>query len=323
MLKNKNKIIVVLGTTASGKTKLGVDLARKFNGEIISADSRQVYKHMDVGTGKDLNEYITKTQITDKWVVNKAPYHLIDIVNPNTKFSLAKYQKLAFQAIEDILKRGKTPIIVGGTGLYLQAVVDNYNLSGARPDKELREKLEEKSAGELFLELKKINSKFAERLNESERKNRRRLIRYIEIMQDKGAEKKGVSHPIGCETPKAKYDFLLLGLTWPRETLKERIYKRLMERLEKENMVGEVKELHKDGVSWKRLESFGLEYKYISLYLQGKLDYEEMVEKLNIAIRQFTKKQMTWFRRWEKQRKKIYWVKDEKEAEKLVRKFLK
>ena len=311
MLKNKNKIIVVLGTTASGKTKLGVDLARKFNGEIISADSRQVYRGMDVGTGKDLDEY------------KNIPYHLIDVVNPNTKFSLAKYQKLAFQAIEDILKRGKTPIIVGGTGLYLQAVVDNYNLSGARPDKELREKLEGKSAGELFLELKKINSKFAERLNESERKNRRRLIRYIEIMQDKGAEKKGVSHPIGCETPKAKYDFLLLGLTWPRETLKERIYKRLMERLENENMVGEVKELHKDGVSWKRLESFGLEYKYISLYLQGKLDYEEMVEKLNIAIRQFAKKQMTWFRRWEKQGRKINWVKDGEEAEKLVREFLK
>jgi len=278
---------------------------------------------MDVGTGKDLNEYITKTQITDKWVVNKAPYHLIDIVNPNTKFSLAKYQKLAFQAIEDILKRGKTPIIVGGTGLYLQAVVDNYNLSGARPDKELREKLEGKSAGELFLELKKINSKFAERLNESERENKRRLIRYIEITQDKGAEEKGVSHPIGCETPKAKYDFLLLGLTWPREVLKERIYKRLMERLEKENMAGEVKKLHKDGVSWKRLESFGLEYKYISLYLQGKLDYEEMVEKLNIAIRQFAKKQMTWFRRWEKQGRKINWVKDGEEAEKLVREFLK
>jgi len=311
MLKNNNKIIVVLGTTASGKTKLGVDLARKFNGEIISADSRQVYRGMDVGTGKDLDEY------------KNIPYHLIDVVNPNTKFSLAKYQKLAFKAMDNILKRGKTSIIVGGTGLYLQAVVDNYNLSGARPDKELREKLEEKSAGELFLELKKINSKFAERLNESERKNRRRLIRYIEIMQDKGAEKKGVSHPIGCETPKAKYDFLLLGLTWPRETLKERIYKRLMERLEKENMVGEVKELHKDGVSWKRLESFGLEYKYISLYLQGKLDYEEMVEKLNIAIRQFAKKQMTWFRRWEKQGRKINWVKDGEEAEKLVREFLK
>ena len=320
MLKDNNKIIVVLGTTASGKTKLGVDLARKFNGEIISADSRQVYKHMDVGTGKDLNEYITKTQITDKWVVNKAPYHLIDIVNPNTKFSLAKYQKLAFQAIEDILKRGKTPIIVGGTGLYLQAVVDNYNLSGTEPDKKLRQELEKKNVEELLSELKKINFKFAERLNDSERRNKRRLIRYIEIMRDKGAG--GIANPIGFPIPKNRH-FLLLGLTWPKEILKERIYKRLIERLEKENMAGEVKKLHEDGVSWKRLESFGLEYKYISLYLQGKLNNEEMAEKLNIAIRQFAKKQMTWFRRWEKQGRKIYWVKDGEEAEKLVREFLK
>jgi len=303
MLKN-NKIIVVLGTTASGKTKLGVDLAYKFNGEIISADSRQVYRGMDIGTGKDLDEY------------KDVPYHLIDVVNPNTKFHLAKYQKLAFRAIEDILKRGKTPIIVGGTGLYLQAVVDNYNLSGAEPDKELREKLEKKTAEELFLELKKINSKFADKLNNSDKNNKRRLIRYIEICQG------GIANPIGFPISENRH-FLLLGLTWPREILKERIYKRLIERLEKENMVGEIKKLHKEGVSWKRLESFGLEYKYISLYLQGKLSYEEMMEKLNIAIRQFAKRQMTWFRRWEKQGKKINWIKDGKETGQLVKQFLK
>ncbi|MDD5290873.1 MAG: tRNA (adenosine(37)-N6)-dimethylallyltransferase MiaA [Patescibacteria group bacterium] len=312
---NNNKIIVVLGTTASGKTKLGVDLAYKFNGEIISADSRQVYKGMDIGTGKDLNEYEVKSQ---KSKVKSIPYHLIDVVNPNTKFSLAKYQKLAFKEIDSILKKGKVPIIVGGTGLYLQAVVDNYNLSGAKPDKKLRGNLEKKTVPDLFSELKKINPKFAERLNESERKNKRRLIRYIEIMQDKG-----VRPPIGGRTPKAGHDFFLLGLTWPKEVLKERIYKRLIERLEKENMAGEVEKLHREGVDWKRLESFGLEYKYISLYLQDKSSHEEMVEKLNIAIRQFAKKQMTWFRRWEKQGREIRWIKDGKEAEKLVREFLK
>ena len=304
MLKN-NKIIVVLGTTASGKTKLGVDLAYKFNGEIISADSRQVYRGMDIGTGKDLDEY------------KDVPYHLIDVVNPNTKFHLAKYQKLAFRAIEDILKRGKTPIIVGGTGLYLQAVVDNYNLSGAEPDKELREKLEKKTAEELFLELKKINSKFADKLNNSDKNNKRRLIRYIEICQG------GIANPIGFPISENRH-FLLLGLTWPREILKERIYKRLIDRLEKEDMIGEVKNLHQErGVAWKRLESFGLEYKFISKYLQGKFKYDEMVEKLNIASRQFSKKQMSWFKRWEKQGRKINWVKNEKEAEKLVEKFLK
>jgi tRNA dimethylallyltransferase len=301
-----NKIIVILGPTASGKTKLGVDLARKFNGEIISADSRQVYRGMDVGTGKDLKEY------------GDVKYHLIDIVSPNTKFSLAKYQKLAFEAINNILKRGKTPIIVGGTGLYLQAVVDNYNLNGAKPDKNLREELERKNVEELFSELEKINSKFANKLNDSEKKNKRRLIRYIEVMQNKGGE--GITNPTGFPIPK-NYDFLLLGLTHSKEVLWERIYKRLVDRLEKENMIDEVKNLHAEGVSWKRLESFGLEYKFISLYLQEKMDYEEMLEKLNIASRQFAKRQMTWFRRWEKQRKKIYWVNSEKEAEKLIRKF--
>jgi tRNA dimethylallyltransferase len=228
---------------------------------------------------------------------------------------LAKYQKLAFEAIESILKRGKTPIIVGGTGLYLQAVVDNYNLNGAKPDKILREKLEKKSVEKLFLELQKINSKFAEKLNDSEKKNKRRLIRYIEVMQNK-------DDGSSLESSSKNYDFLLLGLTWPREVLNERIYKRLVDRFEKEDMVGEVRNLHEGGVSWKRLESFGLEYKFISLYLQEKMDYEEMVEKLNIASRQFAKRQMTWFRRWERQKKKIYWVKDEREAEKFIKNFL-
>ncbi|MDD5071963.1 MAG: tRNA (adenosine(37)-N6)-dimethylallyltransferase MiaA [Patescibacteria group bacterium] len=329
------KIIVVLGPTASGKTTLGVSLARKFNGEIISADSRQVYKGMDIGTGKDLQDYRLEIPNSKFQIPNKIqnpclagrqaksktiniPYHLIDVVNPNTKFSLAKYQRLAFKAIDDILRRSKTPIIVGGSGLYLQAVVDNYNLSGTKPDKKLREKLEKESVEDLFLELKNINPKFAERLNGSERKNKRRLIRYLEIMQ--GEEVRPLARD---RASKSSYDFLLLGLTWPREVLKERIYKRLVERLEKENMVGEVEKLHKDGVSWKRLESFGLEYKYISLYLQGKLTYEEIAEKLNRAIGQFAKRQMTWFRRWEKQGRKINWVTDGKEAERLVKKFLK
>ncbi len=301
------KIIVVLGPTASGKTTLGVDLALQFNGEIISADSRQVYKDMDIGTGKDLDEY------------GNVSYHLLDVVSPNTKFHLAKYQKLAFKAIDDILKRGKIPIIVGGSGLYLQAVVDNYNLSRTKPDGKLRNKLEKKTVEELFAELKKINSKFANKLNNSEKNNKRRLIRYIEIIQDKGAR------PLmRGRTPKPEYEFLLLGLTWSKEILRERIYKRLVKRLEKENMVKEIRDLHeKKKVSWKRLESFGLEYRFVSRYLRNKLKYDEMVEKLNIAIRQFSKKQMSWFKRWEKQDRKIYWIKDKKEAEKLVKKFLK
>ncbi len=214
-----NKIIVVLGTTASGKTKLGVDLALKFKGEIISADSRQVYKYMDVGTGKDLGEY------------KDVLYYLIDVVQPNTKFHLAKYQKLAFKAIDNILKRGKVPVIVGGTGLYLQAIVDNYNLSGAKPDKRLRQKLERKIVEELFLELKKINSKFADKLNNSEKNNKRRLIRYIEICQNEMYRDTRLPTPEGVAdggqvSVHRNYEFLLLGLTWSRQILQERIYKR-------------------------------------------------------------------------------------------------
>ncbi|MFH1822411.1 MAG: tRNA dimethylallyltransferase, partial [Patescibacteria group bacterium] len=247
---------------------------------------------------------------------------------------------LAYKAIDDILKRGKTPIIVGGTGLYLQAVVDRYQLSTAKPDKKLRQELEKKTVGQLFLMLKKINSKFANKLHESDQKNKRRLIRYLEItdqtrMDTNGHENGTNGHEENTNGHEnvtnghernindLNYDYLIIGLTWPKEVLHKRIYQRLIERLEKEDMVGEVKRLYKEGVSYKRLESFGLEYKYIARYLQGKLDYDEMVEKLFIAIRQFSKRQISWFRRWEKQGRKIYWIKNKKEAEKLVKKFLK
>ncbi|MEA3464052.1 MAG: tRNA dimethylallyltransferase [Patescibacteria group bacterium] len=247
------------------------------------------------------------------------PYYLIDIVSPKTQFSLLKYQKLAYKAIDNILARGKLPIIVGGTGLYLQAIVDGYELSKVKPDKKLREKLEKLDADELFKKLQGLNKKFAGRLNKSEKKNKRRLIRYIEICKPKNSECLAEHSVSG-----AKYDFLLIGLIWPKEILRERIYKRLVERLEKEDMIKEVENLHKkQKVSWKRLKNFGLEYKYVALYLRKKLVYNEMVEKLNIAIRQFAKRQMSWFRRWERQGIKICWVKDRREAEGVVRKFLK
>ncbi|MCK4553871.1 hypothetical protein KAU19_02830, partial [Candidatus Parcubacteria bacterium] len=181
--KNNNKIIVILGPTSSGKTGLAVKLAYKFNGEIVSADSRQVYRGMDVGTGKDLDEYLVRgvRHHIGCRTPYRIPYHLIDVVSPNTVFSLAKYQRLAYKAIDNILSRGKLPIIAGGTGLYLQAVVDNYNLSKIKPNKKLRERLKKLGAEKLFKKLQELNKKFADRLNESERKNKRRLIRYIEI----------------------------------------------------------------------------------------------------------------------------------------------
>ena len=300
-IKNDKKIIVILGPTASGKTKLAVELAEKFNGEIVSADSRQVYRGMDIGTGKDLAEY-------------SVPYHLIDVVNPKLRFDLAQYQKLAFAAIDDILGRGKLPILAGGSGLYLQAVIDNYKLSDAKKDLALRKKLEKLNAGELFKKLEKLSPNLAVKLNQSDKNNKRRLIRYLEILeQDKNFKsRKG----------QKKYEALLIGLSYSGEILKQRIFKRLMDRLKEQNMIGEVENLRAKGLSWKRLEEFGLEYKFISLYLQGKLQYEEMVEKLNLAIFQFAKRQLTWFKRWEKQGVKINWLKDFKKIEKLTKEFL-
>ena len=309
-----SKIVVILGPTSSGKTALAVRLAAKFNGEIISADSRQVYRGMDIGTGKDLGEYTIKKR-GGKIII---PYHLIDVADPKKYFDLAKYQKLANKAIEDIVKRGKLPIIAGGTGLYLQALIDGYNLPEVKPDRKLRRELEKKSADRLFSMLKKLNPKFAEKINQSDRKNKRRLIRYIEISKLPKNSEPSRNSKI---SPVKKNEFLILGIKVPKEILDERIEKRLYDRLEKEGMVAEVESLRRDGVSLKRLLNFGLEYKHIALYLEDKLEYDEMTEKLLQAIKKYARKQMAWFRRWERQGKKINWIEDRKEAEKLVEKF--
>ena len=322
----KNKIIVILGPTASGKTKLAVELASKFNGEIVSADSRQVYRGMDIGTGKDLKDYRLEIpnpndQLPNKFKIQNSklkiieiPYHLIDVANPKEQFDLAQYQKMAFAAIDDILRRGKLPILAGGSGLYLQAVVENYKLSEAKKDLALRKKLEKLSAAELFNKLKKLVPKMAVKLNQSDKNNKRRLIRYLEIV--------GQDHNFKSRAGKRKYNALIIGVNFSRDILKQRIFKRLLERLKEQNMIGEVERLHEQGLSWKRLEDFGLEYKFVSLYLEGELQYEEMVEKLNLAIYQFAKRQMTWFKRWEKQGANINWVKDNKKIEKLVKDYL-
>lgn len=302
----KNLVLVILGPTAAGKTSLGVRLAAKYQGEIISADSRQVYKGMDIGTGKDLAEY--------KQGKKQIPYHLIDVISPKTEFNLAKYKKLANKAITDILSRQKLPIIVGGTGLYLQAVVDNYDLSVIKPNLLKRQELEALNREELFLRLEKLKPEFAHKLNNSDKNNPRRLIRYLEILEA-GGELTGKQ-----DSP---YQFLVLGLDYPDEVLRERIVKRINDRLDNEGMVAEVEGLHDQGVSWKRLISFGLEYKFISYYLLEKLTYEEMITKLSDTSYRFAKRQKTWFKRWEKQGRKIEWVKDEKEAEELIEKYLK
>jgi len=312
MNNGKKKIIVILGPTASGKTRLAVKLANLFNGEIVSADSRQVYKGMDIGTGKDLEEFsIFNFQFSKKIQI---PHHLIDVVSPKKQFDLASYQKLAFAAIDDILSRGKLPILTGGSGLYLQAVVENFKLSDAKKNSAARAAAEELSADELFSKLEKLAPKMALRLNQSDKNNKRRLVRYLEILEQNESLKR--------ENGRRKYDAMIIGLDCPRSVLKQRIAKRITDRLEGQKMVEEVEKLKVDGLSWKRLESFGLEYKFISLYLQKKLTYEDMTEKLTIATNQFSKRQATWFKRWEKQGAKINWLSDEAEIEKLVKKFI-
>jgi len=311
-----NKVIVILGSTSSGKTRVGIKLAKKFCGEIVSADSRQVYKGMDVGTGKDLDEYVIKSKVkksNNKNQITNIKYYLIDVVSPKTDFNVAKYQELAYRAINDILKRGKTPIIVGGTGLYINAVTEGYKFPISNFQFsiiKIRKKLSRLSLGELLKRLKKVDRATYKIID---KQNRRRVQRALEIYYTTG-EKKSESSVAN----KPPYKFLKIGLKVDREVLENRIKERLIRRLEKEGMIGEVKKLKKGGLSWKRLNDFGLEYRYVSRYLKGEMSYGEMVERLNIEIRKFSKRQMTWFKR----DKKIKWFSDYQKIEKTVKKFL-
>jgi tRNA dimethylallyltransferase len=307
----KQKAVVIIGPTSSGKTALAVRLALKFKAQIISADSRQVYKGMDIGTGKDLSEYTVKTKTATK----KIPYHLIDVCSPKESFNLSKYLKLANEALDKISAQGDLPLIVGGTGLYVQALVDNYQISKVKENKELRAKLEDKNLESVQKLFKKEYLNFYNKLNNSDKNNKRRLIRYLEILKDKAVLDKKSPHP--------RYEFLVLEMQVEREELKQRIKHRLVERIEKEKMIEEVKSLHKEGLTWKKLESFGLEYKFVSKYLQNKLNYDEMFADLYIASCRFAKRQSSWFRRWQKQGRDIYEIKDLKDAKKKIENYIK
>jgi len=292
----KSKIIAVVGPTASGKSALAVRLAKKFNGEIISADSRQVYKGMDIGTGK-----VTKKEMA------KIPHYLLDVINPKKQFTVVQYKKLAEKTMKKIHGRGKIPIICGGTGFYIQTITDNIAIPEVKPDAKLRAELEKKSAKELFNQLKKLDPRRAKNIDKN---NRRRLIRALEIIIKSGK----IVPPLKSEK---KYEVLIIGVKRNVKELKELIKTRLLKRL-KQGMIKEVINLKKSGLSWKRLEDFGLEYRYAAYYLQNKLSYNEMVGKLQKEIEHYAKRQMTWFRK----DKKIHWIKNQKQVEKLVKDFL-
>ena len=293
----KPEILVILGPTASGKSDLAVELAKIFNGEVVSADSRQVYKGLDIGSGK-----ITKKEMRG------IPHHLLDVISPKKTFSVAEYKKLADKSIKTILKENKLPIICGGTGFYIDSVTQNIILPEVLPNPKLRKELENESLEKLQLILKKIDFK---RYKTVDIKNKIRLIRAIEIATELGTVPKIKSNP--------NYETLYIGINWPQEKLQERIYARIISRMKK-GMIKEVKNLHKTGLSWKRMFALGLEYRYISLFLKNKLNKEEMIEKLKFEIQHYAKRQMTWFKR----NKDIHWLSPEnlKESEKLVRLFL-
>lgn len=273
---SRPKLVVVLGTNASGKSELGIRLASCFGGEIVSADSRQVYRGLDLGSGK-----ITPEQ------ARRAPHHLIDVAEVAENYSLAQYQRAAYGAIGSITEAGKLPFLVGGTGLYISAIVEGYELVDVPPNEALRAELEALPLEQLVERLKKADPEAAGRIDQ---RNSRRVIRAIEIAAA------GRSHGAGRKQS-PRYECLQLGLSWPREILEQRIEKRLRERLAG-GMIEEVAGLRRRGVSDLRLEKLGLEYRYISRYLRGELgSVEELRGQLGIAIRQFAKEQMTWFKR--------------------------
>ena len=298
------RMITILGPTASGKTPLAAALAAEIGGEIISADSRQVYRRMDIGTGKDLGDYtITNNQypITNNQYPITVPYHLIDIREPGTKYNLFEYQQDFFDAYEDIRNRGAVPILCGGTGLYIEAVLKGYHLSPVPQNQTLRDSLEGKSLAELTQMLTELKAKTGSNMhNTTDVDSCQRAIRAIEI------ETYNLEHP----TPRRELppvDSLLIGVNIDRELRREKITRRLKARLE-EGMIDEVKALLDEGIPADDLIYYGLEYKFVTEYLIGQTTYDEMFTRLEIAIHQFAKRQMTWFRGMERRGFKINWI---------------
>ena len=291
------QMITILGPTASGKTPLAAALAEKVGGEIISADSRQVYRRMDIGTGKDLGDYILK--IKDEIV--KIPYHLIDICEPGTKYNLFQYQQDFYDAYQDICRRGVVPILCGGTGLYIEAVLKGYKLSPVPQNPELRQRLESKSLEELTEMLVELKEKNGSNMhNKTDVDSCQRAIRAIEI------ETYNLEHPMPRrELPPV--DSLIVGVHIDREQRREKISRRLKTRLE-EGMIDEVKALLAEGIPSEDLLYYGLEYKFVTEYIIGNTTYDEMFQHLEIAIHQFAKRQMTWFRGMERRGFKIHWI---------------
>ena len=310
-IKNSNrKLLVILGPTASGKSDLAIKIAKLFNGEIISADSRQVYRGMDIGTGKVPRD---KTKNTSYKLPDTSYYsegirhHLLDVADPKEYFSAAQYQKLAYKAIKEVQKKNKLPIFCGGTGLYLSAIIEGWQFPNVPPNAKLRQELEGLNTGQLFQKLRELDPKRAATIDKN---NRRRLIRALEIIyQD------NIVSPLKKKPLQEK--ILILGIKKDKEELQKLISKRLEKRLS-DGMLEEVKKIKENGVSSKRLDDFGLEYRWLNRYLEKKITLLEMKEELYRDSCRYAKRQMTWF----KKIPNVHWVTNDEEAIKLASDFL-
>ena len=296
----KYNSVIVLGPTAVGKTSIGVALTHHFCGEIISADSRQTYRHLDIGSGKDLGEYVVEGQVI--------PYHLIDIIDLPAEYTVYDYQKDFYKAFSEIQGRGKIPFVIGGTGMYLDAVIRDYQLVNLPENKKLREELE---ATPLEILAERLLKEQPDLHVMADLQEKDRVIKALEIIEAKKA---------GYDTTsdyRPQINPFIIGTTLPRPQLWENISVRLKERLDG-GMIEEVAAIHDSGISWERLEKLGLEYRFCSLFLQGKIpSREELFEKLFIAIRQFAKRQETWFRMMEKKGVKIAWLNPASKEERI------
>jgi len=283
-----NNLITILGVTATGKTRLAVELASMINGEIISGDSRQVYKDMNMGTGKDIDEYsFNEVSI---------PYHLIDIVDPGYEYNVYEFYRDFHNAYDDIVSREKMPIMCGGSGLYLDAVISEYKFNKVPINEFLRKNLEEFSDDELS---KKLES-FGPLHNVSDTSDRHRLIRAIEIAE---FERKNTH----IEEKRKPINSINFGIRFDRDTIRRRITNRMIDRLEN-GMIEEVRSLLENGLTPDQLMFYGLEYKYLTMHIIGQMEYDEMYSRLNTAIHQYAKKQMTWYRKMERKGVKIHWI---------------
>lgn len=331
-MKSSEKILVITGPTASGKSDLAIALAKKYDGEIISADSRQVYRGMDIGSGKVARDNVSchpeqregsrndKTGNTNAEIPHgvgndkcfyseNIRHHLLDVADPKRSYNVTHFVRDAKKAVKDIRKRGKLPIICGGTGFWIQALVEDESFPPVKPNLKLRATLSKKNPQQLFELLEKKDPVRAQTIDQ---KNPVRLIRALEICEALG-------HVPIPSRERLDYhkEFTIIALCPEKEVLQKNIHVRLEKRFKK-GMIQEVENLRVSGISWKRLQSFGLEYKNIALFLQGKLSREKMIEQLEHEIRHYAKRQLTWLRRFEKMGAKINWIKNSAEAEKAL-----